>query len=226
LLARDPATAAAQREVLRTRQGREGPALETETMRYGPLIEALTRSERHALIELLSPALHELSPAQRSGFLRALEVLIEVDQRLSVFEHVLISVLRDRLSPDKKPHTRAEVRHHSLKAVRTELSLALSLLSHAGSSEASAREHAFAAGAARLPELQLSALPPNEHMLLGLDQALAALRALAPKLRAQVIDAAAHTALADERMLDDEASLLALFCDALECPLPPWADGR
>jgi hypothetical protein len=65
-------------------------------------------------------------------------------------------------------------------------------------------------------------LPASDRLLLGLPAALAELRALAPPLRAQVVDAAAHCVLEDRQVAEDEATLLCALCAALDCPVPPF----
>jgi hypothetical protein len=64
-------------------------------------------------------------------------------------------------------------------------------------------------------------LPPNPRLLSGLGVALIELGALSPQLGARVVDACAYTVMADQRITDDEESLLRVVCDALGAPLPP-----
>jgi Zn-dependent protease with chaperone function len=197
-----------------------GAPLLTETARQYRLVHALPRAERLALLELLAPALRELGHAQKSSFSRTVQALIDADGAVSIFEYVLSETLRARLAGDAPPEIRARVRHRSLKSVRAEVALLLSLLAHAGDVDGSA-EQAFAAGAAQLPEVALAPLPSSERLLTALSAALDQLRALAPSLRERLVRACAHAVLEDRRVTDDELTLLRALCDALECPLPP-----
>jgi hypothetical protein len=188
-------------------------------------VAALQRRDRLPLVALLAPALRELSRDQRATFTRTVQALIDADEAVSIFEYVLGQTLRERLSDDNPVHDRSRVRYHSLKGVHDELELLLSLLAHAGDFDGSGAAPAFAAGAGRLAGEALTLLPPSTRLLSGLSDALSQLRALAPQLCAQVVDACAHVVLEDRRVTDDEATLLCAVCDALGCPLPPFVQG-
>jgi hypothetical protein len=194
-----------------------------ETEQLAPAVRALSRRERMPLVFMLAPALRGLSRDQRATFTRTVQALIDADQAVSVFEYVLGQTLKDRLAEDGSAHERARVRYSSLRAVHDELELLLSLLAHAGDFDGEGAQRAFAAGAARLPGETLQLLQASTRLLSGLSAALGQLRALAPKLTEQVVDACAHVVLADRRVTDDEATLLCAICDALGCPLPAFA---
>jgi Zn-dependent protease with chaperone function len=220
LLAEHAETANAQRAQIQALCGR---ALDAETARLLALVRGLPRTARLPLIELLAPALRGLGRDQRAVFARTVQALIDADRSVSVFEYVLAETLRMRLDDEDAPARRTRVRHKTLASVHAELRLLLSLLAHAGSADAHGAEQAFAAGAARLTGVALALLPRSERLLTALAPALAELRALAPQLRAPLVDACAHVALADQRVADDEATLLRAVCDALDCPLPAHA---
>src|SRR5262249_3413180 len=114
-----------------------------------------------------------------------------------------------------------QVHVRSLSDLRAELGRVLSLLAYAGSSDRSSVERAFAAGAGRIEGLQLALLAPDARLLDGLWPAIRALRSLAPLECGKVVDACAHTVLADGRVIGDEDPLLGAVCDALGWPLPP-----
>jgi hypothetical protein len=105
--------------------------------------------------------------------------------------------------------------------VQQELSLVLSLLAYAGATEPPQAERAFLAAAARVEDAGLVLVPASARLLSGLAPAFDALRTLPPRLAEQVVDAAAHAALADRRVTHDEWTLLRATCAALRCPLPP-----
>jgi len=218
LVSEEPAVAAAQRAAIESACGR---ALRVETERLQGLVRSAGRASRLPLCSLLAPALRELSHEQRAAFSRAVQALIDADRAVSVFEYVLAETLRTRLADEAAPARRNGVRHRSLQSVRSELALLLSLLAHAGDADGRSAASAFASGASRLQGVALSILPPSDRLLMALGPALAELRALTPKLREPLVDACAHTALADLHVAEDEATLLRAVCDALDCPLPP-----
>jgi Zn-dependent protease with chaperone function/uncharacterized tellurite resistance protein B-like protein len=214
LLADDPGVHAAQRQHI---LALSGAALDTETTRLGPLVHALAQAQRLPLVELLAPALRELTRDQRAAFSRTVQALVEADRRISLFEYVLSDCVTRWLAADPASHAGARVHYRSLRAVRGELELLLSLIAHAGGAGA---ERAFTAGAAQLAPLGVSLLPASPHLLSGLSPALAALGALAPLLREQVVSACAQIVLADGRASSDEITLLGAVCIALGCPHP------
>jgi tellurite resistance protein len=218
LLSDDPHVRGEQLAQIETRSA---AALRLETLRMVTLVQGIARRERFALVALLGPGLRGLSSAQRAVFIRVVQAVIDADQAVSIFEYVVAQTLRTRLDDRRHPRERARVKHRSLAAVSAELQLLLSLLAHAGDFDGTEASGAFAAGAARLQRIELTLLPPSQRLLSGLGTALEQLVALAPRLSEQVIDACAHTVLADGRVADDEETLLRAVCDALGSPLPP-----
>ncbi len=201
------------------------PALETEALRYLASVRALHGGRVLAMVRLLAPALRQLSPEQRRVFSRTLDALVAADGKLTLFECVLAETLRARIEQESHAGRRSMARTRSLRAVRDELALLLSSLAYAGHESDAEAARAFAAGAARVPDLALVPLPRAPGLLRGVPQALSALRTLSPEPRARVVDAFAHCALADALVEEDEATLLVAACDALDCPLPPWLGG-
>jgi Zn-dependent protease with chaperone function len=201
------------------------PQLASETLRVLPAVAPLDKRRRLSLCELLAPALRELSREQRAAFTRTVQALIEADDAISIFELVVGETLRERLSNEHSPAARARVRHKSLKSLQSELQILLSLLAHAGASDAAAAAGAFDAAKARLPDLEAALIPYGERLVGALPSALSELRACSPQLCARIVDACAYAVLADRRVTEDEATLLSAACSALGCPLPPFAEA-
>lgn len=215
----DPAVAEKQDALLRRASG---GALADATQRVLPLVQRVSRAHCLALAELLSPALHALSPDQRANFHRTVLSLVAADQRLSLFEHLLSESLVAMIAP----HAKREVsRRLKSSMVQREVELLLSLLAQVGATTAADVEVAFQHAAARLPELRLQLVAPAEGQLRGLSHCLNALRSLAPLESARIVDAMAHCALSNQRVTTDEATLVAAACLALSVPMPPWLNG-
>jgi hypothetical protein len=189
--------------------------LQRETERLVPALDALPKRDRLLVADLLSPALRRLSSDQRATFGHTLQALIDADARVSLFEYVLAHLLQDRLGAAPR-----RSRQGSLAAVQQELSLLLSLLVYAGTSEPASAAHAFELAAQRVTAASPTLLPSSARLLSGLAPTLDVLRRLPPALCAVVVDAAAHAALSDRRITDDEWTLLRAVCSALRCPLP------
>jgi Zn-dependent protease with chaperone function len=198
-----------------------GAGMCTETNRLAPAVDALRRRDRLSFVALLAPALRALSADQRTTLCQTVQALIDADKQTSIFEYILAHTLFERLSPDSNARALSRVHVSSLSDLRAELGRVLSLLAYAGSSDRTSVESAFAAGAGRVEELQLALLSPDASLLDGLWPAIISLRSLAPLQCGKVVDACAHTVLADGRVIGDEDTLLGAVCDALGCPLPP-----
>lgn len=196
------------------------PALWAEALAKLSLVRSVDRRHRLPLVELLAPALRELSEPQRVAFARTVQALSEADRKICVFEYVLGDTLKRWLDPQKSPRARGHASFRSLRAVRGELELLLSLIVHAGAPDEAARQHAFAQGTARIRELGLTLLPANNRLLSALSPALGKLSQLLPQLRGEVVEACAAAVMADGHVSDDQATLLAAVCGALACPMP------
>jgi uncharacterized tellurite resistance protein B-like protein len=192
--------------------------LAQEARRLRDAVRGLPRRDRLTLVELLAPALRQLNEAQRTSFVYSVQALVRADAKISIFEYVLTESLKERFAG---PPARKAAGHRTLKAVRSELELVLSLLAHAGALTESDAQRAFSAGASRLSGVALGLLPHSEKLLSALGPALAVLRTLAPARSAELVDACAHVILADRRVTDDESTLLRAVCSTLGCPLPP-----
>ena len=223
LLADEPSVAQRQYGLIEREAGAQ---LLSETLRLHAGVAGLRRRDRLSLVELIAPALRQLSREQRAVFSRTVQALIDADSAVSIFEYVVGHVLRERMSDTHDAVARARVRHHSLRKVESELRLLVSLLAHAGATDAAGAGLALAAARARLPGIEFELLPQSERLLSGLSGALVELRALSPNLCAQVVDACAHAVLADRRVTEDEATLLRAICGGLGCPLPPFAEAE
>lgn len=209
-----------RRQQLAIIAARSGQPLQAETERLAPVVATMLKRDRLLLVELLAPALRQLTTEQHAALGHTTQALIDADEQVSLFEYVLGYLLRERLH--ERLAERPRVRHHrSLSSVQQELSLVLSLLAYAGAAEPPQAERAFLAAAARAKGARLVLAPASARLLSGLAPALDALRTLPPALCALVVDAAAHAALADRRVSHDEWTLLRAICAALRCPLPP-----
>jgi Zn-dependent protease with chaperone function/uncharacterized tellurite resistance protein B-like protein len=201
-----------------TARGRQLRALEAlgreELARKGevlaPLIAQLDRAYRLALLALALPVLRtELDEAGRNAFLAAMRAAIEADSRLTLGEFVLDTILDWNLGPKAK--RAGGVRFKSRDELKDECSLILSLLAHAGGSEA-----LFAKAAPGL------ALAPRDSLQLSkVSAALERLSQLAPLEKEPLIAACAELIAADGNVRLVEHELLRAIAAALDCPMPP-----
>ena len=171
---------------------------------------------RLPIVALAGPSLRRLDPAARETLSRRLQALVEADQRVTLEESVLLTLARRQLAPTVGRNV--PVRFRSIREVRDEARLVLSLLAHAGGGDTAA---AFARGAAALELGDARALPRDAMEFARVGEALARLVMLAPFVKGRLLEACAETVIADASVSVVEAEMLRAVAAALDCPVPP-----
>jgi len=202
------------REALHTPQGAQAAVLglvrpQDESTRLG--------AELHLpLVDLALPALKGLDEAGRRGFLAAVEQAIRADQRVSLHEFVLLTLLRHQLAPGAPQAGRKRI-----EALRDDALALLSLIAYAGGGDAAS---AFGAGVAELGLRDAALLARERITPEAAGAALDRLRGLAPLAKALLVKAMFAAAAADGRLDLGQTELLRLAGAVLDCPLPPLVD--
>lgn len=182
---------------------------------------------RIPLLDLCVASLRRLAPAQAAQFQRDVRALIAADDRISLFEWMLLRLLRRHLEPAFKPHARAHSSFHSLKPLAPQLALVLGALARAGHPDDAAARRAVEVGAraAGLPDL-VERLPREHATLEQLDHALSDLERLSPPNKRRAILACAACIAADRAVTVREGELLRAVADSLAVPMPPILPGQ
>jgi Zn-dependent protease with chaperone function len=182
----------------------------------------LPDAARLPLLDLTLPALRQMSPRQHEAFRPVVDALILADQRVSVFEYTLRSVLERYLDagfgprrPPRRPASSGEVA--DLTAV------VLSLLAREGHGDEGAARAAFAAGMRSFGDATRTLLPAEQCQLRAFDAALHSLSEVPPEAKRQLVSGCAACILADQQVTVREAELLRAICAVLGCPMPPLA---
>jgi hypothetical protein len=197
-----------------------------ETERLLPIVGGLTATQRLTLVDLVIPALRELSLPQYHAFKDNVGALIAADRKIDVFEWTLQRILLQHLAPAFEPVRPTRVRFRSLERVAPACAVVLSTLAWAGAPTRAAAEAAFAHGAHDLDLPGLRLLEPEQSGLDDLDGALAVLDGLAPLRKGELIHACAVAVSADHEIADREAELVRATADSLGCPMPPLLAGQ
>ena len=188
--------------------GREALGRKAEVL--APLIAQLDRAYRLPIVALALPVLRtELDEAGRHAFLKAMRAAMEADTRLSLGEFVLETILDWNLGPKAK--RAGGVKFRSRDELKAECELMLSLLAHAGGSEA--------LFAKVVPHLTLR--PRDSLQLANVSDALERLSQLAPLEKEPLLAACAEMVSADGNVKLIEHELLRAIAAALDCPMPP-----
>ena len=149
---------------------------------------------------------------------------MHADDHISTFEFSLQKLLTRTLALGHTPAS-AVVHYHSFHAVADEISIVLSALARAATSDPSFAERAFVTGASQLKliESRLRFVSAAESTLASLDTALDKLAAATPVIKQRTLVAAAQVVTADGQLLITEAELLRAIAAALDCPMPPMS---
>jgi Zn-dependent protease with chaperone function len=219
LLASDPALRARQRAIVATKSGPDAVRTLDE---LEPFLQRIQPKHRLPLLQITLPALRLISTGELGTFLGTLDELVHADEHVSTFEYSLQKLLTRTLALGRTPSS-SVVQYHSFNAVADEISIVLSALARAATSNPSFAAGAFAAGARQLKliESRLRFLPESQSDLAALDLALDKLAKASPVIKQRTLLAASEVVTADGQLLITEAELLRAIAAALDCPMPP-----
>jgi Zn-dependent protease with chaperone function len=233
----DPSTA---RDLVYTLLIRTKPALQAQQIEYlasiggaetkqrlgrlYPLLRSLKPGQDVLLVEALVPALQTLAPAEKQAFFQTVKALSQPGGRPLLAGYSLELVLRKRLG-ELGPAPGQPI--DSLDSLWSDALHLLALLARVGHSRPDDALYAFKLGAAQLPGAKRHARPGALPAICAaaLGDGLGRLGQVTPKLKQAIVDACAHTVLADNDVTAAEIALLRAVVIALDCPAPPFLAG-
>lgn len=190
-----------------------------------PLIDQVSFNQRLPLVDLSIPALRELSKPQYEIFSQEAKKLIEADQSIDLFEYTLQKILFRHLDIYFGATQRSRVRFQSLWQVLPDCVTLFSVLANLQSDE-DAQAQAFHNGLSKL-NISLDTLPqklsPEKATLSALDTALIQLADASSTIKRNILYACANIISSDHVITSEESELLRAIADALDCPIPPFA---
>ena len=203
-----------------------GQAIRDETLRLTPIINAIPREQRLPLAELSISALKGLSASQYHVFCDTTVHLIEADRQVDLFEYVLQRMIVRHLEPAFRPVPPPVAQYYDIGPLLPHCCKLLSCLAYWGAEDQPAAERAFHAAAGKLgSRLTLKLLGQSECGLKVVDETLDVLVLAAPPIKKRILNACATCIGHDGRVAVEEAELLRVVADALNCPVPPFVPG-
>lgn len=172
-------------------------------------------SIRLPLLELALPSLKKLSEAQKKSFLETSQRLIQVDERLHMFEYSIIKLLIQSLVPPKKKEKRKLSKQSMLEASTT----VLSALAQSGQANPAQAQQAFSESMKLLGVESAKLLPLKDCRPKLLDEAINRLSFLSFPDRRELIKAAVHAVQHDAVLDPLELELLRATAQTLEIPI-------
>ena len=179
----------------------------------------LDRRLRLPMVDLVLPVLKRLDDEQKSDFITCIEQLIKRDKKFTLFEFVLLTLIKQHL--DKGAGKINRIKHYSFKPVLAEIRLLLSVLAQSSGQAADKIASAFERAMTTFSSTVYSLQPLSEVSAEKITQALNELNGLSPMLKKSIIDACADSVLDDGIVMPAEAELLRAISSTLDSPMPP-----
>lgn len=199
-------------------------SVSSRTAALQPEVSAVIKRARLPLVNIALGALRQLEPESYAQFSQTLDELTAADGQISLFEFILLKIVRHHLEPKFHPRRPPNVQYYTLKPLVPDCAVVLSLLARVGHDDIGEIQKAFDAGAPYLRPPQgvpLELLPPEQSDVPCLDAALNRLEVAAPIIKKNLLEACAHVIGADGVIQEREAELLRAVAETLDCPIPP-----
>jgi len=195
-----------------------------ETLRLLPEVRTVASRAKLPLVNLALPGLRQMSRLQFEEFGRAVNVLVESDGEIDLFEYMLQKIVMRHLEPKYVGARKPVLQYYALKPLLGDCTVLLSELAYVGQQGPEEILRAFQRGAQVLcaaTQVQIGLAPEAQCDLEQVDAALNKLNLAVPQIKKMVLEACAQTVAADGVIQEMEAELLRAIADAIDCPLPP-----
>ena len=186
-------------------------------------VRTMDRRGRLPLVNLALPELKTMAEKSRQHFIDTAEALIRADQRFTLFEFALLTILKDHLSAN--PETEPVAKYFRTEDVGEELRLLLTMFARAGSADTQSAEQLFRRIIRAYALGDMEPAPVSALRADNLTAALAKLALLSPLLKQPLIGACADCVLSDGKVKPLEAELMQAVAETLDCPMPPLLEG-
>ncbi|MDQ6993279.1 MAG: M48 family metallopeptidase [Mariprofundus sp.] len=231
--ARDPYTARAivygllldKRGTLRTAQLQalqKGADVEVfrELLDIQPMLAELDVKLRIPLLELLMPALNELSLPQYQQFKSNVALMIESNQQLSMFEFMLQRMLMTHLAPAFEDMQQINKKTASSEELVADVGVIVAMLVRLGAHTQPAQVFRKAMATKGSEQVVLRMPTLAVCSMARLEIALQHLKTVSPATKRTVIERCSSAIVSDGKVVASELEMLRAVCDALGCPMP------
>lgn len=218
VLSTDPALRKQQLQYL---MAHADPGAYRETVKLSLNIKTVENEFRLPLIDMALASLRQLSKKQYQLFKNNLDMLIKMDEKISLFEWVIQKIVLHHLDRVFEPKQRKRKKHLALSKTQNSCAVLLSLLSHTGKQQGIDIQHAFDLANKELGNLDIQLIEKNALDLNTLNMALDELARLKPLEKPPLLKACAACITADQMITITESELFRAIADILDCPMPP-----
>jgi Zn-dependent protease with chaperone function len=183
---------------------------------------------RLPILDLAMPTLRQMSARQYAKFHELIQILVEADAKLSLFEFALQEIITQRLGTTFRRHKK-EVLYKNIESLAVDAINILSKLARVGNPAEAAARAAFNSGWAKLyindSTRHWDMLPAGKVSFSALRVAIKRFSNATPGVKKTILDACAHCVLHDQKVTVEEAELLRAVAYALDIPLPPFLES-
>ena len=175
------------------------------------------------VLELAIPTLRGMSAAQVAGLKRYIQVLVEADGKLTLFEFVLEKIVTHQLGMVYS-HSKRQTIVKRMDLLLPQMVNLLSVLAKSGNKDIQEAEKAFKAG---FEQVRSAGVTRKESMsetvsFKEVDVALNRLALAAPSIKRVIFDACCACVLFDTKVSIPEAELLRATASVMDIPVPPF----
>ena len=190
------------------------------TRQASSTILELPRAAYLPLLEICKSSLRALPKTYYEQFSANIRSLIGADEKISLFEWCLQRSLLHHLQVNQSGRFGKGANRGKLSRLQEPARVLLSSLAYAGHESKGQAETSFSA-AAKHADVDWTILSAGECSLGALDGAIGRLVDLLPRHKERFLGACVACVTADNTISVNEAELLRVFAEVLECPLPP-----
>lgn len=213
---------AVAKQQLATLENNADPEVYKAVQRINDNVSAVEPTLRLTLINLCLPVLHQLTPKQYEPFRANLDLLIQADGKISLWEWVLQRVVLHQLDSIFKPKgAMNRLRLQSLRELTSSCACVLGFLARTGRQSEQDDSAAYAAGIEVLGLGRIAQPSPSALSIDNINVALESLVKLKPLQKPVFLKACAACIAADGQATFQEIEIFRAIAAVLDCPLPP-----
>lgn len=195
-------------------------AIQARVNHLRPLTDKLGQRMRLPLIDMALPQLKRMDAEQRLAFIQSLEAVIRADQRYTLNEFVILTIIKQHLSATAG---RADVvKYHSFKPLLEDVRVLLSMMVLCSGQSQERKQRAWQRAIRTFSNIDISmhdtAIQPSR-----ISVSLEKIRQTPMLLRKNFIDVCVDLVMDDGIIMPAEAELLRAICESIDCPMPPLA---
>ncbi|MCW8910897.1 MAG: M48 family metallopeptidase [Gammaproteobacteria bacterium] len=171
------------------------------------------------IVDLVLPVIKNIENNNKQKFIEIAEGLVRLDQHVTMFEFVLLVIVKQHLSNNSEKVV--HVKFHSFKHVMDDVRVLVSLLVQTSRQANEKCEAVFKRTMKTFGVNKFEMMPVNQCNFQMLTEVLNRLNSLSPMLKKTLITVCVDCVLDDGIIMPAEAELLRAVAESLDCPMPP-----